>query len=574
MSTLNNRKTFKLFMKKIFIIFIGLFTLIITSCKKNFLEEVNRSGITADPFYSTQNGIESLVNACYTPLRFWYGKEGGATLTELGTDLFLKGGDSHHPEVATYDPVNFSSQSALLDVYWNRFYSAVNDCNTAINRLDASPLPSNLKKLRIGEVHFLRALYYWLIVETWGGVHFTTDEAKGVITTANKTPVEKFYDLIFSDLDNAIANLDGRLNPEGGRVTRAAAEAFKARMLLTRGKYQEAATLAKKVISNYNFKLAGNYASLWDITNSNGSTNAEVVWFVNYTTNNLLNTDIETFDGNSKANAFRKEGGNQLHMMFTPRYDFHSGMLIDIPNDVGFQRYAPTKRLVTLFNDDIDQRYAGTFKEIWKANGGPVGSYVNMVQGDTSIYWSHKVLPDSYKQSHATKFEVRDINDLYNADQSLKDNRNFIEMHKFADPSRPAIFDFRSKRDAFVIRISEMYLIVAEADMMSNNLPEAVDYMNALRTKRAVPGKENEMKISASDMNIDFILDERARELVGEQLRWFDLKRTNKLIEYVKKYNTDGASNIQPYHLLRPIPQSQLDAVSNKDEFKQNTGYH
>ena len=74
-------------------------------------------------------------------------------------------------------------------------------------------------------------------------------------------------------------------------------------------------------------------------------------------------------------------------------------------------------------------------------------------------------------------------------------------------------------------------------------------------------------------MNIDFILDERARELCGEQLRWFDLKRTNKLIEYVKKYNTDGAANIQAFHMLRPIPQTQLDAITNKDEFTQNPGY-
>ncbi|HKG69565.1 MAG TPA: RagB/SusD family nutrient uptake outer membrane protein, partial [Segetibacter sp.] len=165
-------------------------------------------------------------------------------------------------------------------------------------------------------------------------------------------------------------------------------------------------------------------------------------------------------------------------------------------------------------------------------------------------------------------------NDLYNEDQSLKDNRNFIEMHKHNDPTRSGIFEFRSKRDAFVMRIAEMYLIVAEADMQSNNIAEAVTYMNMLRTKRAKPAMENLMMITSADLNIDFILDERARELVGEQLRWFDLKRTNKLIEYVQKYNTDAKNNIQPYQMLRPIPQSQLDAVTNKDEFKQNAGYN
>ena len=561
-------------MKRIYITFFILIALTLASCKKNFLEEVNKGGITADPFYATASGIDALVNTCYTPLRFWYGKEGGATLTELGTDLFVKGGDSHHPEVAMYDPINFNSQSPLMRVYWERFYSAINACNTAISRLDASPLSADMKKIRTGEVHFLRAMYNWLIVETWGGVHLTTEESKGIVTTANRTSVDKFYELIFSDLDIAITNLSTVTSPAGGRVTLPGAEAFKARMLLTRGNYAEAATLAKKVISDYNFKLFDNYASLWDISNSNGNLNSEVIWYVNYTTDNLVNTDIASCDGNSQANAFRREGGNQLHVMFTPRYDFHSGMLIDIQNDVGFQRYATTKRLVTLYNDEIDQRYEGTFKEVWKANGGPVGAYTDMIQGDTSIYWSHKVLSDAYKQAHATKFEVLDLSDLYNEDQSLKDNRNFIEMHKHNDPARSGIFEFRSKRDAFVMRIAEMYLIVAEADMQSNNIAEAVTYMNMLRTKRAKPGMENLMMITSADLNIDFILDERARELVGEQLRWFDLKRTNKLIEYVQKYNTDAKNNIQPYQMLRPIPQSQLDAVTNKDEFKQNAGYN
>lgn len=84
---------------------------------------------------------------------------------------------------------------------------------------------------------------------------------------------------------------------------------------------------------------------------------------------------------------------------------------------------------------------------------------------------------------------------------------------------------------------------------------------------------ENEMQISENELTIDFLLEERARELCGEQIRWFDLKRTNKLIEYVRLYNMDAKDNIQDYHMLRPIPQSQLDAITNKEEFKQNPGY-
>ena len=152
-------------MKKLHLFLLSILAFNLVSCE---LEEVNQSGLTADSFYVTDVGIESLVNSCYTPLRFWYGKEGGATMTELGTDLFLKGGDCKHPEMSSYDPINFNSQSPLIQVYWDRFYAAINYCNTAIKRIDASPLSASVKKLRLGEVQFLRAFYYWHIVETWG----------------------------------------------------------------------------------------------------------------------------------------------------------------------------------------------------------------------------------------------------------------------------------------------------------------------------------------------------------------------------------------------------------------------
>ncbi len=78
------------------------------------------------------------------------------------------------------------------------------------------------------------------------------------------------------------------------------------------------------------------------------------------------------------------------------------------------------------------------------------------------------------------------------------------------------------------------------------------------------------MTISPDRVSIDFILDERGRELLGEQFRWFDLVRTGKLIERVKKWNPD-AQAVKEHHVLRPIPQDQIDRTTNT--FAQNTGY-
>jgi hypothetical protein len=94
-----------------------------------------------------------------------------------------------------------------------------------------------------------------------------------------------------------------------------------------------------------------------------------------------------------------------------------------------------------------------------------------------------------------------------------------------------------------------------------------------MRQRAAWPGNETDMKITADQLTIDFILNERALELAGEMFRWPDLKRTGKLIERVKLYNPEARANIQEMHLVRPIPTNMIDRITNKEEFKQNPGY-
>lgn len=91
-------------MKKGTYLFIAILVILGTfsSCE-DFLEEDNKSGLTADAYYGTLEGIEALVNSCYTPMRFWYGKEDGIALTETGTDIFTRGNGMENPPVALYN---------------------------------------------------------------------------------------------------------------------------------------------------------------------------------------------------------------------------------------------------------------------------------------------------------------------------------------------------------------------------------------------------------------------------------------------------------------------------------------
>ena len=110
--------------------------------------------------------------------------------------------------------------------------------------------------------------------------------------------------------------------------------------------------------------------------------------------------------------------------------------------------------------------------------------------------------------------------------------------------------------------------------MLGDN-EKAAEYINVVRRRAAVPGHEAEMEIKSSDVTIDFILDERARELMGEMHRWYDLKRTDKLMERMNdpEISPMTAGKFKDYHVLRPIPRDQLTNVSNPEEFTQNPGY-
>lgn len=125
-----------------------------------------------------------------------------------------------------------------------------------------------------------------------------------------------------------------------------------------------------------------------------------------------------------------------------------------------------------------------------------------------------------------------------------------------------------------VMRLGEVYLIAAEAALRATgDKNEALKYIQPLRDRAAVTGRQAEMKVSASDMTLDFILAESARELCGEQTRWYDLKRFGKLTkDYFAKTNPDILFFDEAKHQVRPIPQSYLDAIANPDQFGTN-GY-
>lgn len=131
------------------------------------------------------------------------------------------------------------------------------------------------------------------------------------------------------------------------------------------------------------------------------------------------------------------------------------------------------------------------------------------------------------------------------------------------------------EQDIAILRLTDIYLVAVEAAVISGqHLSEALGYLNTVRRHAALSTDANKMDVTAAELNIDFILQERARELCGEQWRWYDLKRTGRLNQ---QYLTEAGKNpfittFNQRHLVRPIPQEFLDQIANASEFGTN-GY-
>jgi hypothetical protein len=264
--------------------------------------------------------------------------------------------------------------------------------------------------------------------------------------------------------------------------------------------------------------------------------------------------------------------------MWVGQYEKRPGMIRSTAYGRPYIRCIPTRWLTdTAFKERVnDTRYSKTFQTVWYANNPdpkgypvwpsplPAGAPADAVSGqpkfklgDTAIYMPGVDASDS--KIAATRYLL--------VPPRKYDNTLSATMMKYFDTKR-ADLNSPSIRPVIAFRLAETYLVAAEAAYMLGNMPDAVKYINAVRERAAYPtGNATAMDVTASDLSLDFILDERTRELCGENVRWWDLVRTGKLLQRVRMHNKEAAANIIEKHVLRPIPQAQIDATTTGDPY-------
>jgi starch-binding outer membrane protein, SusD/RagB family len=557
-------KSFKIFRKlRVLanISLIGVVALGTQSCNDLLTEEVvSRVG---NDYINTAKGLNDATSAAYSTMRSWYGTERGMNLTIFGTDSYTNGADGSWKFMNTYT-TDFDTRNGHVAEVWNDFYQGINTCNAIIERAPkVTGLTDAVKKQRIAEAKFIRAHHYFILTQLFGGVDLRLTETLAPTKVAKRATIVEMYAQIVKDLTESLSDLENKArSTEYGRITRAGAEHLLGRVYLTKATssakagddYAKAIASLKNVISNYGITLQSDFGN---VHKQGNETNSEVIWSVQYTRDPLTNA-----------------GGNNSHVFFLMEYDVLPGMQRDTENGRPFKRYKPTSYTIdVLFKDrENDSRYKKTFKDTYLSN--KPGTYntsfdlskksLTFALGDTTIF-----LPGfDMSEADRAKRKYQVLN------PSRYDERIFLALSKHMDAGRVDRTQFEGGRDFIAFRLADTYLMLAEAQFFSGAVNDAVASYNVIRKRAAWPGKESAMLITASQLNVDFVMDERERELLGEQSRWFDLARWGNIIERVKAHNPQAAPNIKAHHVLRPIPQTQIDRVEGgKEAFLQNPGY-
>ncbi len=539
------------------------------SCK-DVLDEKVISAIGND-YINTAKGFQDASNAAYSPLRAYYGTQPGLTFSEYGTDLYATGADGSYKGFHFYD-ASLNANIDYLAGIWDELYRGINTCNAVIDRSSkVTGVTDAVKKQRVAEMKFLRGHYYFILLQQWGGVDLRLSETLTPTKKTARATEADMYKAIIADLEASLPDLeDKKASSDYGRATKAAAEHLLARVYLTRGSatkstadYTAAATYAQNVVNRSYFNLLPDYASVFD---ENNQINNEVIFAVQYTTDPLTNANSTPvgFDG----------GGNNLHLFFGMQYDVQAGMQRDIFYGRPFKRLRPTKYCIeTVFGDRVnDSRYKKSFRDTWLCN--KPGTYTNMFDnskasltfkaGDTTIFMPGFEMPLAERATKKYQVLV----------PSRYDEALFPTLTKFFDTKRIDVTQPSGSRDYFVFRLADTYLLLAEAQLLLGKKTEATASINKVRQRAAFPGKEAAMLITEAQCTMDFLMEERGRELLGEQSRWMDLKRWGKLVERVTLYNPQAAVNVKATHNLRPIPQKQIDlSEGGNSAFSQNPGY-
>lgn len=572
-------------MKRIKLITAILFTLIFLSCEKDFLDIKPLSIFTPESIYKDEAGFKGVLVTLRKNLRTEYYGEVSSIGCELISSDMAVGANKSASAVHNFDTQLLPTGSGTVYNFfelWDIAYNQIRNANVILSRIgEANIKNEGIKKEIIAEAYFHRSYWYYRLVHIYGDVPFLSREYTGpkidFYTHSRKTILAQ----IQQDMSTTVQDLPVSVQP--GAVSRAAGYHLLTKIYLANSKFTEAVNAANSAINGENSLMTSRFGQVASDPKYN------VIWDLHQKENKSLSANKEALLVVQDKYGFPESevsGGTNSMRRYVPSWwnnyikdpDGKHAMTDASGNEwtilwgrgVGYVRTSNYYNF-NIWNDPTDLRHDGQ---------------VNWFSTDKFVYNN----PSSkyYKQKVQIKYS--------NAKDTIHCWYPFPYYKVYvADEERP-LQPYGGHSDWYVFRLAETYLLRAEAYYWLNDLQKAAADINVVRARaKATP-------VSPEMVDINYILDERARELYTEEPRKTELTRIAFIMADGKKfgYSIENFSTknywydrvmeknafykagnilwgtnifkISPFHVLWPIPanaiESNIGGVIN-----QNAGY-
>ena len=575
---------------------------LLTGCNEDkFLEEKPLDFNSASNSYETAADYDAAITELYflTREEFYTTYDRTTDLSKFA-DMWITADPLKSNVVADLSP-----SGAMAKFYWDENYKLIAQANTVISRLpNSSKLTDDEKKVYEAKARFFRALAYRTLVLLYGDVPLQLEEVSTPKTDFVRESKDKVKAQVVEDLEFAAANLPEINTVKDGEISKPAANMLLAEMYLATGDNDKAINAASAVINNPNLALMKNrfgsqakedgdvFYDLFRPNNQNrASGNTEGIWVIQFETN------IEG-GGNNTSHFFWVPGSFWGERFFAPQVDkfqiikpdgtklqLFNWPIGDMTGGRGIGTHYATNHLYNeIWADDFDDMRNSEYNwprrfKIHRTNVLDDNPELKAAMPDGYFDLENTVLPDGWSMETGFAGGVAATTQLPNrfmCGYSTKMTTPF--HHPDAQYQNKETYQLagtggKTYTDQYFFRLAEAYLLRAEAYVNKGDKNKAADDINELH-KRA-----NAKLCTADQMNLDYILDERLRELTCEEKRRLTLSRVGKLAERIKKYNpyfsaaysADNKDYDAHFDLL-PIPLSAIQA--NKDaKLEQNPGY-
>ena len=464
--------------------------------------------------------------------------------------------------------------------HWRSWYKIVSNANTIISRVNNSGLANDEKMLVTAEAKFFRAFAYRFLVYLYGGVPLVMEEITAPKTDFVRASKKEVLERIIADATEAASNLPSINQVMDGKISNLVALQLLAETYIALQRYDEAITAASSVIDDPNTDL------MHDRFGSMATQNPQD-GLLNFTQPGDVYWDLFRV-----GNQNRSSGNREALWVIQYESDIPGGVLSSTGGygqRSALERVAGPASWLTLRDPDGEEGVIGVPMSDYNTGGAGVSLMMNT---DFFLYdlwesdWDndirnapHNIVRDLVYTNPASAWYGKSAVENPGATLIEQPWRWYPHPSKITTPGQHPDGVYVDKslgiikntagalyRDRYMMRLAETYLLRAEAYLGKGDNQHAADDINEVRLR------SNATPVAPGDVTLDYILDERARELVYEEHRRITLHRTGKLVERVRKYNTVNKDEIQDYHRLWPVPYAEIEA--NKDAvLEQNPGY-